>query len=760
MDRSRLRRRRISGDANLSPETNLEFLSECLAHNQSCHVVLEMNKTIESEDLSQNNKSTKSLLLWMDLVGMKLLRLDGPSECNECKPVKTSEETSFFGKKFARYKKTRANTRKPSKECLYCGTSNSNSNQSLPEFSIVWQRFSDVILNRLIPSKQANYIRNKKKLLWLVDMLILVGLLYLCCHHIVIAVLMYKTQAVQQKLNPQIRLGANKSDLNCVLSQDIYYNRTNGDYENYENFLFLYSLQNSLGAFLHVAPGYAIFLHMTLGAFSLTGMAFNFALLILTENLTIHHLSFVLSPLAEKRRLSKELLNMTEPLIESARLRSKLGLATNSFVQSQELNLELLIAKAKIKGQKIVNKRMRKRFCENYLDEQILPHLKYNSKIRRDEYILFCEILLQSLLLNSAELKPVATNRLIKVRRLHAIFIKLCNYINAAFIISALMVTIAVELNFRVRDRLRHFDCQKFAPTATPINSFAPLPELPNSQAKEAYLNYDGSFASLAYLAVNVELGLFTLRAFVHLLETVLLGAVALTLLEFYVNLYFQSFLDETSWLNSILEMIDEFSILMNKRNIMQEGGRLKLELGAKQAGFGAQLLETEANKSLLASYLQFELFKRQHKAYKLVADKILSTTLCLWLEALLLAYYVQVTMINSLAGGLIFFSALNIATLTVFQLCGAILTKKIERLMRAILKLLACSTQNSMPNSYPVELWRRQLLDEQNSVRTFSFKIVGVYVSYKRILAFNIYFICFIFFVLDKNGFSASFII
>lgn len=288
----------------------------------------------------------------------------------------------------------------------------------------------------------------------------------------------------------------------------------------------------------------------------------------------------------------------------------------------------------------------------------------------------------------------------------------------------------SLDLMAKAEHRLKILRCKNFlGPEGTLIQNFINLQPLTDDQDLKVYidnLNSDSSWINLK-LALNVEAKyflsstkswIFVVEAISSLLAGTLFGAADATL-------FFSDFTANLIWLDQLNQQVNtcQFSIEKQINSINANPATL--------------------NRQLAITYLNFELFRRHRSRCKKMATfSILQNGLNAILQ-LLSFYLISMFMSSSNEAMIIAVTSAVVMTFNAHLVCSAYESKKVKLLMRDMETIIAnCTTLEKSCNlKFVLDLWRRQLVDQQESQILFDLTFFGIYINYEKLVPINCYY-------------------
>jgi len=283
------------------------------------------------------------------------------------------------------------------------------------------------------------------------------------------------------------------------------------------------------------------------------------------------------------------------------------------------------------------------------------------------------------------------------------------------------------ELKARTSLRLAQLECRK--QNILLNRDVVRLEELTSYEHKLAYELYDGTSGNLIRLTALVEARYyFTMRRTLALGEILLNVLSASFGLSFSAVIYLACSYDKWVWLNQISGQVERATKL-TAHNCEQ----------TKTFGFNEtrnlRLVET-----LTVAYLNYELFRRQQRKHRTFCNYLLVQIITLGAGILLLSFLLASSASQSY-NFFVFVLATYVAmVVNVYMLFGASATRKVERLMKNVLRMMANDPGRSSELTHTIQLWRKQALTDKQVERAYALSLLGVYLTYEKIVTFNFY--------------------
>lgn len=387
--------------------------------------------------------------------------------------------------------------------------------------------------------------------------------------------------------------------------------------------------------------------------------------------------------------------------------------------------------------------------------------------------------------------------------RLHEILIKIETYswlvvIFAGMvpIVSVVVLSAIYELYRRVEQRLNLIECQKWKQGAALIKETIKLSSLNSQEDILAYSTYDGSISKLFRLIAQVETKYYLTRGVIFSIMEMSVSLILFVFVSsFFYYLNLRAFLTRIIWLNQIEEQIkwctinldqietepqfdDEKEIKTNQMFIYNDedvdDGEPSFQTNSDKLIMKSTSKTTTTTKhclliyqkdevrdiaaimrAILVSYLNYELYRKQQAEYLKLATFLLVYILSMLSIIFLFSYFVGIQSSNNISKiFLLLLPTYLMMFANVHFLAGAILTSKNSSLTKRILNLLATGTRKKLQLLDIIDLWRRQLLDDDGTKKTYAVNLFGIYFAYESIITLDGYLVLLWFILLSGQKF------
>lgn len=538
--------------------------------------------------------------------------------------------------------------------------------------------------------------------------------------------MLYLTQD-HGRLMKKLRPRSSSSLAGCSLRSNIYFESAL-DLNDYKRWLRLDDQLDQLKVPMMSLPGFGL---MALAVISSVFLIYHYLpmLYLRGKRIRMEEILFTFNPFEQRRRVRVELAEMTDNLV-----RVSMTNRTSTTTTSTNKLLD------EIRHQRAQTESLMKRptFCQRFEQQQ------QQQTICELRDLKFVEILDQ-----------IKTLELVKPENLSAKSHRICVNYKLFYMIASMLSTVAfqllvvslsvvTDLRAKAQHRLAIFRCQSvLGDEATLIEDFIRLPKLESSQDRDLYLsnlNNINSFWSTLQLAVWVEskYSFKDVSSIIVLLEMfcilITLGVWSVVYMAFFTS----ACINKLVWLQQLERQVESCR-----------------QLADEQA---SQVAHLEANsklcEQLTVTVLNFELFRRHHKEYRKLNTFLVAQIAALTSVELAACYCIAAFMVSSNIGTIIFASAVIVLYMDIYLLCNAYISRKIEIILRKMMTTLAhcTSLEKSAQLESPLDLWRRQLVDQQESRRLFASSLLGFNITYDKLVPINGYLLLLWYFLMRVN--------
>ena len=275
------------------------------------------------------------------------------------------------------------------------------------------------------------------------------------------------------------------------------------------------------------------------------------------------------------------------------------------------------------------------------------------------------------------------------------------------------------------------------------------LPEM-RADLQENYRDATSWFRYLYLAFVYETRAYFNPSVAVHLLELLLVHLFLPLWSVNWANIFMFGFVHKISWLLQIksqLESCIELVVLARELSATRsEPPRFHTnELLIVQTNQLDQLIL----ERLTIFFINFELFRRQHKAFHEYSSLIVLQAACLSLVSVFAAYLIILDTQTEFRMSVYYATAFTFGYMNLYLIVSSLAPKLLEKIMRRSVNLLANlaatsgRTTSNLNDSEIVELIRRELLSEEQVLRFSAIHVFELSISYDKLIAFNAYALC-----------------
>lgn len=302
--------------------------------------------------------------------------------------------------------------------------------------------------------------------------------------------------------------------------------------------------------------------------------------------------------------------------------------------------------------------------------------------------------------------------------------------IGFGFFVLAPIVTI--ELVRRLSYRLNFLSCLKEGKFLSPQH-FIPLRlgglEGPAAEFF-AHSDLDGSlmnYGRLILAEIRLDYGwieLFNLSGLVHLM------ACSSFTCSLYIGLYMAQYGSKTLWLNQIRQQVRGCidSLISAPRSTNEHRTRR------------ADSPENTNIKMLTLAYLNFELFRREQKAYQSLINFLVFQMILMNLPVVVITYLSLAVLHENDRIIMFIFVGYTFSFLNSYLITSAIRTNMVLKLMKDMSRLLAYMTKDHLEQTMVARLWSMQVLNYGEALSCFAPKLFGISISFDKIVSLNVY--------------------
>lgn len=533
----------------------------------------------------------------------------------------------------------------------------------------------------------------------LVRLIVNVFVAFVTCKYLILSLLQLKHDNLIDSLDPNFRVNASHND-KCAHRGDIYYSEN--DLKRLKKIEVLRNLLIMMGDLWIPMTGTCPVAYGTVSIL-IIALFFYGNMFIKTHSIEQDHISFLMNPLPERNKMRKEINGVINTLVENLNTSLNncfMGIFDNKSKESFRHN------------------KFGRFMRQSSNDIKIKNNITTKEPLSTDLTLGCHKILLLKIQL-SDDVQPIIVSHDWFKQLLHSYYSRILPLILIGAILahsSVALMTFAAMFSKTIH-RLKEIDCTKWQPDGVLLkqNDIYLIP-LDTSRDLNAYLEHDGSIQSIIRLALSVELK-YDLY-WPALIEMQLMCATVIPMwFNTYMCLYFQTISGKRKWMNQLREQIERSIDIM---------------------------YSDDANgifHHLIVAYINFEVFKRHQKNQNLFNGFLVFQVAIIILGAFVLCQ-IGALMTHSLIIVLMYLLIYLAIWTDVYSFTEASNTDRIDKLVKSIARLMAHSTRCRIQDSYPIKLWRSQMMDEEDARNLFSPKVLGFHLTYTRLIQFNGYYV------------------
>lgn len=564
-----------------------------------------------------------------------------------------------------------------------------------------------------------------------------------------LALYLYDLLSVSNNNRPNIRIGANRTD-KCALKTDIYFQGK--ALERHELLAklsyYLEFFAEPFVSMLNVSSAY----YFVLATFHLVYYYSNLVLF-RSVQLPMDFVNFLLNPIKERRKVRNELCKIIHNLVNSSldfgdyesqgftKVKSRnLSNCTTDAKQDEPLTLmgnkSLIADELEIRFQGTWNMRRRRHrqlscIKENYDRQKFIRSMCDESFVTT---------------IKPANLSLKWHQMQLNILKLTLLFNHIC-YLNG---VTLLFIMVPLALKLRTERRLSLIKCSQWNSNATSLEySYAHLDELSSNEDFSAYLAYNETLSStleLIKLIFFVEAkNYFSLKRVVRLIIHQTYSALSSTGISYNIIIFVHIHLDKLIWLEQITKQVD--CCILGFTNILQKqlSASSSRETNSTDKKFNLDVEVEQILKLVAKSYSNFELFRRKQENYRIIANLMLIQEFGEFLLIFLICYLIGSRQFDQNNAFLIYACTFIVFVADFYLILGALLTNKVNKLMKRLTILIAKSVELSPQKKRPafaIDLWRRQMIGELETKKLLAPNLLGLHLSFGKLVSLNLYLI------------------
>lgn len=447
----------------------------------------------------------------------------------------------------------------------------------------------------------------------------------------------------------------------------------------------------------------------------------------------------LLKPLKERRRLLRSLQAITDNMISAF----KSAFSENEFTHRRgsfgkgPLILNSLRVAGSLRSPSALNSSSltRRQWQANALFHQDQNRLARRSLDHPDnrEFLAILHTIRRD---PSGHVRPIVVNsecHYLKQRAVPVILI-IFVWLGFGFAMTCTAVAWLLELEVRVRDKLRALDCARWHPDGVLLRPNLYLEPM-EAHEQETFAAYDGSRSYFVYLMLVVEMK-----------HSIYLEGGGFMFKWICLNFFLTAW--AAMWgLVCILSILDMLNWLVQLRNQISWCGResraLRLMYAQPQLVSGNSEQRQRRHQlltRLTAVFLHFQLYRDQYRPFQRRSNINLAQISILTLLTFGALYLESTNIETRYKLFSTFVSSAIIITINFFLILSSLLPTQMERIMHDAVDLLSQLAHEPKLIVLPtLDIWRRQLLSEQELHSFSSLRVFGVQVTHRNIMTFNV---------------------
>lgn len=256
---------------------------------------------------------------------------------------------------------------------------------------------------------------------------------------------------------------------------------------------------------------------------------------------------------------------------------------------------------------------------------------------------------------------------------------------------------------------------------------------------QKAYTASDGTQLQLFMLAFSIEAKYyFTVNRLIYVIELFLFGFFVSHMASYIGGFSIMSAIYRIAWITHLVRKMN--SLLTRVRQYQGRGTH-------RHASKSPEI--SSITRSMIVLYLDFELFRRQNQSYQRIIG-VMTTQVSIFSLIALISSYLTAIDIQLTSKAIVIFACACVMMLSniCLALC-AFKTKQVMNLMKQVNYLMAISASDELSLgpiglklSIPIDLWRRQLLNDGESKYFYATRVLGSHITYENLLSMNAYFV------------------
>lgn len=261
------------------------------------------------------------------------------------------------------------------------------------------------------------------------------------------------------------------------------------------------------------------------------------------------------------------------------------------------------------------------------------------------------------------------------------------------------------------------------------------LPEI-NSIEIARFADYPNNQTILNYLILQlIELKHFlSLKNVLACLMIFISALLCSSWVCIYISQHVMCHYERLIWINQIVKQLQD--CIKSMHEFIKRENSTGEERSEPNGDKRFHLLQL--HNSILATYLNYELFRRQQKKFQSLSNFLVSQGAWLCAVTMFTVYVIGTTIRTDSTLIMIFLATYMVGYINIYLICAALVTQKIERLRVGLMELIARSVSTPLQFTYLFDLIKRQLVSLMDAHLLFAPNILGINLSYEKLMTIN----------------------
>lgn len=626
-------------------------------------------------------------------------------------------------------------------------TPNSFSKVKFNSVPSLEQKFPETYLKFKNPFRSYDKSKNLSLRDRIVPICVFLIYTYLTIKTVSLAILQTYSDFLTRSLNPKLKFNSTASE-KCALKEDIYFEGI--DVEINDRLEKISQLFQFIGNPCPHIGSAAILILSFAGLLSIVFFHFTF-IVIQNGNFRFDSINILFNYAKERDRIQSELKRIVLEVIKSYQDYKSLISDANNY----KLPFKSVYHSNINNDQFRINMSSSQNTNYNYLNGLNNNRARKRSKFSREVRRKFREVSYKNILydFNLTSLvvpRNISSSWYKQLVLFDSFFMTSCVVFGFSTCLMFFFRTLRSEIYARIRRRLNQLECQKWNKNGVLIRDL--LIQLPVFKTNQEILEYESILLNSDNNnndneSLNVSISIFVTEAKYYFsnykvamscFEILFLMLLFIFIGSFYYLSYTRTYSDRYVWLRQIRDQLKHCLELATQLAIPDDDSLELIECNNNNNNLDSNLL-----KALTITFLNYELFRRQHKNYLAVTNFLILQLSILLADVMLCTYYIGAICKDPEYNQLIILFSVYVGALVNGHIVSsAIMTGNLEQMMKDIMKLLAVCTSNSMHATHIVGLWRLQVMNERDTLDFYANKLLGVIISYKQVFSMNSYII------------------